>query len=144
MTTVLKTGAWDILHIGHLNVLKIAANLGSFLVVGVATDEYIKEYKGADPAFKFHERAAIISSLRMVDAVIPYGGVEELALIKTFNVDIIVVDQYFGVGASAYAKRQSEARKLMESLGLQYVIVPRTTGISSSYIKEHINVCKEL
>jgi len=139
MKTVLKTGAWDILHRGHLNVLQIAANLGSFLVVGVGTDEYIKGYKGKKPVFPFSDRAAVIASLRMVDAVIPYSRIDDLALVKVFNVDIIVVDQYFGLGDSPHAKKQYETRKLMEAMGIQYVIVPRTDGISSSYIKERIN-----
>ena len=83
MITVLKYGTWDPLHVGHLNVLEFAAQLGDRLIVGVATDEYIRTRKGSEPLMPYHDRARIIGALRMVDAVIPYNGPEDITPVKT-------------------------------------------------------------
>ena len=136
---VLKFGAWDPFHIGHLNVLRIAANLGDFLVVGVMTDARIREAKGADPVFSFHDRVAIISSLRMVDIVIPTTGLgDHQKIAEMFGVDIVVIDEAWGGVVSLENQRRADTRKSLESLGVKYVSVPRTPGISSSSIKESI------
>lgn len=135
--TVLITGAWDLFHIGHLNLLRIAANLGDFLIVTVTTDASIRKYKGKEPLFCFHDRIAIMSSLRMVDAVIPLNECEDLlAIVKTFGVDIVVTDETYSLGVSAYGQREPELIKSLESKGVTYVIVPRTPGISASSLKE--------
>lgn len=135
---VLKNGVWDILHIGHLNVLRIAAGLGT-LVVGVATDEYVQEYKGCAPTVSFHDRAALVGALRMVEAIVPYTGPEDTTAVDILHVDIMVMDQYYGIGDAPHAKRQRDARKMMEARGVRYVLVPYTPNISSTILKEKLD-----
>ena len=55
------TGVFDMFHIGHLNILKNAKEQCEYLVVGVSTDEVVRDYKGKTPIIEFNERMAIVS-----------------------------------------------------------------------------------
>ena len=132
---VLKTGAWDVLHEGHLNALEFAAQLGDRLVVGVATDAYITARKGRAPLMPYHERARLVSALRVVDATVPYRGTEDTLPVQLYGVTIKVVDPEYGVGDGAHAERQRSARVTLEALGVRFVYLPRTPGRSSSMIR---------
>ena len=132
---VYKLGAWDPFHIGHLNVLQIAANLGDILVVGVATDEWIKEYKHREPFYPFCDRVRILSELRSVDFVVPYTSAADIAPVDRYNVTVVVVDQLWGKGNSLQAKHQRRATKLFRKRGVSFVEVPRTPNISSTQIR---------
>ncbi|MDN6794492.1 MAG: adenylyltransferase/cytidyltransferase family protein [Propionibacterium sp.] len=63
-------GGFDMLHIGHLNILRAARQRCGHLVVGVATDESLEAMKGRLPVIPLSERLEIISSLRFVDTVV--------------------------------------------------------------------------
>lgn len=80
---VLANGCFDLLHVGHVRYLAGAAALGDFLVVGINSDEQVEILKGSGRPFMSElERAEIVASLRMVDAVtiFPELTVEELIL----------------------------------------------------------------
>lgn len=77
MKRVITFGTFDIFHIGHLRLLERARDLGSELHVGVSTDELNHRKKGRNPFYSYAERAAIIGSLRCVDAVFPEESLEE-------------------------------------------------------------------
>jgi D-beta-D-heptose 7-phosphate kinase/D-beta-D-heptose 1-phosphate adenosyltransferase len=85
-------GAFDILHIGHIKLLKYAAAMG-YLRVGIDTDERIKELKGPTRPFNsFNTRKEMLQSLRFVDDVIGFGSEQELIdSIKTYAPDVMVV-----------------------------------------------------
>src|SRR2546423_11208876 len=68
---VYTAGAFDLLHVGHVRIIQAAAALGDSLVVGVSTDELIREYKGHAPTVPYDERRELVAALRGVDAVIP-------------------------------------------------------------------------
>lgn len=69
MTIVLTFGTFDVLHLGHLRILKRAAALGDRLVVGVSSDALNVTKKGRAPVFTQEERMRIVSALRCVDQV---------------------------------------------------------------------------
>ena len=71
MLTGYVPGGFDMLHIGHLNILTSAAARCDRLIVGVATDESLERMKGRPPIVPHTERMALVSALRMVDAVVP-------------------------------------------------------------------------
>ena len=64
-------GGFDMLHIGHLNILTTAAQRCDHLLVGVATDESLERMKGRAPIVPHAERMAIVAALRIVDQVVP-------------------------------------------------------------------------
>lgn len=85
-------GAFDILHIGHIKLLKHAAAMG-YLRVGIDTDERIKELKGPQRPFNcFSTRKEMLESLRFVDEVVGFGSEEELIdKIKLYQPDVMVI-----------------------------------------------------
>ena len=62
-------GAFDLFHVGHLNILRHAKEQCDFLIAGVVSDEMLREVKGVDPFIPTHERVDIVRSLRYVDDV---------------------------------------------------------------------------
>ena len=67
--TVITFGTFDVLHVGHIRILKRAASLGDRLVVGVSADALNEAKKGRAPVFSQDERLEIIGSLKFVDEV---------------------------------------------------------------------------
>lgn len=64
------SGVFDLFHVGHLNLLRAASENCDRLIVGVASDEYVHDFKGITPVIPYEERAEIVSHLRFVDEVI--------------------------------------------------------------------------
>lgn len=85
-------GAFDVLHIGHIKLLKYAAAMG-YLKVGIDTDERIKELKGPTRPFNSYDiRKEFLESLRFVDEVVGFSSEEELVNhIKNYQPDIMVI-----------------------------------------------------
>lgn len=85
-------GAFDLFHVGHVEILKKAKQAGDFLLVGVHTDEDVTERRGAHlPIMNLHERALSVLSCRYVDEVVigaPMVITEDL--LTTFNISVVV------------------------------------------------------
>ncbi|MBO48495.1 MAG: hypothetical protein CMD57_05875 [Gammaproteobacteria bacterium] len=94
MTKVLVNGAFDILHSGHINLLKYAKYVGDYLIVALDTDERIKEAKGSDrPINNQRIRKMIMETLKPVDEVLLFGTDEELInIMKKADIRIIGSD----------------------------------------------------
>ncbi len=94
MTKVLVNGAFDILHSGHINLLKYAKYMGDYLIVALDTDERIKEAKGNDrPVNNQRIRKMIMETLKPVDEVVLFGSDEELInIMKKADVRVIGSD----------------------------------------------------
>ena len=78
MTKVITYGTFDLFHIGHLNILKRARELGDYLCVGVSTDEF-NALKNKKCVYPYRERAEIVGAIRFVDEVIPESNWEQKA-----------------------------------------------------------------
>ena len=90
---IFVNGTFDILHRGHLELLNFARGLGDFLMVGIDTDDRVKEKKGTTrPIHNQEERKFFLENLKSVDAVKFFSSDQELEeLIKSFQPDIMVV-----------------------------------------------------
>ena len=90
---IFVNGTFDILHRGHLELLNYAKSLGDFLLVGIDSDERVKEKKGfARPIHNQEERKFFLENLKAVDAVDIFSNDEELKnMIKCFKPDIMIV-----------------------------------------------------
>lgn len=87
---VMANGAFDILHVGHVRLLKDAKSRGDYLVVAVNSDASIKKYKNAKlPVQKEEERIEIIASLRCVDYVVKFNEPTADDLFSTVKPDIV-------------------------------------------------------
>lgn len=91
MKKVITYGTFDLLHYGHINLLKRARELGDYLIVALSTNEF-NEIKGKKCYFPYEERKQLLEAIRYVDLVIPEDDWEQKADdVKEFKVDIFVM-----------------------------------------------------
>ncbi len=97
MTKVWINGTFDIVHLGHIKMLKRGAELGDFLIVGIDSDRRVSELKGATrPINKLVSRITLLESIRYVDRVLSFDSDEELeTLIKTIQPEIMVIGEEY-------------------------------------------------
>jgi len=91
-TVVFTNGCFDVLHRGHIELFKYAKNLGSTLIVGIDTDEKVKQDKGPDRPFNsLKDRIFILESIKYIDEVVVFGSKQELqSLVALITPDILV------------------------------------------------------
>ena len=71
MKRVITYGTFDLLHYGHINLLRRAKALGDYLIVGLSTDQFNWQEKQKKSYFTYEERKAMLEAIRYVDLVIP-------------------------------------------------------------------------
>ena len=93
MKTIFVNGTFDLLHPGHVSLLNWAKSLGDYLVVGIDTDDRVREKKGSTrPIYNQTDRGIMLVSLSAVDEVRYFDSDESLEnLVKEVKPDIIVV-----------------------------------------------------
>lgn len=129
---VFTAGVWDILHIGHVNLLNRARALGETLLVGVLTDEAAERYKPR-PVMPFEQRIELIRALRMVDAAFPVHDTNATPLLQELRPDILVH------GSDIDHRPGWEiGQTWMRDNGRQFVVLPYTEGVSSSGLKNKV------
>ncbi|MBI2450058.1 MAG: adenylyltransferase/cytidyltransferase family protein [Candidatus Nealsonbacteria bacterium] len=105
MVVVFTNGCFDILHRGHLEVLKFAKSLGDKLIVGINSDKTIKMLKGEGrPINSQEDRKALLESLRFVDEVVIFDELRAGNIVKKIKPNIVVK------GAEGYTPE--EVRKI--------------------------------
>ena len=91
MRKIITYGTFDLLHYGHINILKRAKELGDYLIVAISTNEFNK-IKGKKCYFSYDERKKLVESIRYVDLVIPEDSWEQkITDIKEYKVDVFVI-----------------------------------------------------
>lgn len=126
MKRVITYGTYDLLHWGHIRLLKRARALGDYLIVALSTDE-INEFKGKKAYHSYEERKLMLEAIRYVDLVIPENDWEQKrGDIVKFNVDV------FAIGDDWEGKFD-----YLEDL-CEVVYLPRTDGISTTKIKQDL------
>ena len=126
MKKVLTYGTYDILHYGHIRLLKRAKELGDYLIVGISTDEF-NELKGKKSYYSYEIRKEMLEAIKYVDLVIPeqeWG--QKPDDIKKYEVDVVVM------GSDWEGDERFES--LREYCDVKYL--KRTDGISTSSIKD--------
>lgn len=125
--TVLTYGTYDLLHYGHLEILRRAKELGDRLIVGLSTDEF-NEIKGKKCVFPYEKRRGFLESLSYVDLVIPESSWEQKVHdVQTYEVDVFVMGHDWS-GKFDFLQVYCE---------VQYF--PRTAGISTTKLKKIIS-----
>ena len=121
--TVLTYGTFDLLHYGHLEILKRASLLGNKLIVGLSTDKF-NEIKGKTCVLPYQKRKELLESLDYVGKVIPENNWDQKVTdIQGNNIDIFVMgDDWEG--------KFDELKVFCE-----VIYLPRTKGISSSKLR---------
>lgn len=128
MTTVITFGTFDVFHVGHLRVIRRAAEFGDRLVVGVSADELNLRKKGRLPVFSQAERLEIVAALKPVDEVF----VEESLELKREY--ILAHDAQVLVMGDDWAGKFDEFEDICR---VEYL--PRTPAISTTALIEKIS-----
>ncbi len=131
------TGVFDLFHIGHLNILKMAKEQCDFLVVGVSTDELVKSYKNKTPVIPFEQRKAIVESIRYVDKVVSQTNMDKIEAWKDIHYDALFHgDDWKG------SKMYGDIEAKLSDLGVDMVFIAHTDGVSSTMISEKLTRIK--
>lgn len=128
MKKIITYGTFDLLHYGHINILKRAKEQGDYLIVALSTNEFNK-IKGKKCYFPYKERKKLVESIRYVDLVIPENNWEQkIQNIKEFKVDVFVMGDDW-TGRFDYLKEYCEVMYLS-----------RTPEISTTKIKQELGL----
>lgn len=127
------TGVFDMFHIGHLNVLNNAKSYCDYLIVGVSTDELVKEYKHKTPIIPYGERKKIVENIKCVDKVIPQESMDKLSVILKYKCDAVFVGDDWK-GTDKWKKFEEEFGKH----GVTVKYLPYTKGTSSTQLRQVI------
>lgn len=127
MKRVITYGTFDLLHYGHINLLRRAKQLGDYLIVALSTDEF-NRLKGKSCYFSYEERKKLLESIRYVDLVIPEENWEQ----KRTDIPLYHVDTF--VMGDDWAGKFDSLADLCE-----VVYLPRTEEISTTKIKEDLH-----
>ena len=123
MKRVITYGSFDLLHYGHINLLKRAKELGDYLIVCLSTDEFNEKEKHKKAYFSYDKRKMLLEAIRYVDLVIPEESWEQKVTdIHEYHIDVFVLGKF------DYLKNE----------GVEVVYLPRTPEISTTQIKKDL------
>jgi glycerol-3-phosphate cytidylyltransferase len=125
---VLTYGTFDLLHHGHVRLLRRARALGDFLIVALSTDEF-NALKGKKAYHDYATRKEVLEAVRYVDLVIPESSWDQKADdVRDHDIDVVVMgDDWAGSDRFDYLSELCEL-----------VFLPRTEGVSTTEIKEDL------
>ena len=132
MKRVITYGTFDLLHYGHINILKRAKSYGDYLIVALSTDEF-NALKGKKCYFTYEQRKKLVEAVRYVDLVIPETCWEQKVNdVKEYHVDTFVMgDDWAG------------KFDFLKETGVEVVYLPRTPEISTTQIKTQLKEDKK-
>ena len=126
MKKVITYGTYDLLHVGHINLLRRAREYGDYLIVVLSSDEF-NAIKGKKAYYSFEDRKKILEAIRYVDEVLPeYTWEQKIDDVVNNNVDVFVMGDDWK-GKFDFLKDYCEV-----------VYLPRTEGISTTKIKQDL------
>ena len=130
MITGYVPGGFDMLHVGHLNILTEAAKRCDRLIAGVATDESLERMKGRGPIVPLAERMAMVAALRMVDSVVPDYDQDKRLAWKRSPFDVLFKGTDWE-GTDTGSRLEAE----MAEVGASVVYLPYTPTTSSTMLR---------
>ena len=127
MKKIITYGTFDLLHYGHINLLKRAKQMGDYLIVCLSTDEFNKNSKNKECYFSYEIRKQLLESICYVDLVIPENNWnQKIDDIKEFGIDTFVMGDDWK-GKFDFLKDYCEV-----------IYLPRTKEISTTKIKKDL------
>lgn len=130
MKRILTYGTFDLLHFGHIEILRRAKALGDYLIVALSTDEF-NSIKGKKAYHNYETRKKMLEAIRYVDLVIPENTWEQKRQdIFEYKVDVVVM------GSDWEGNENFERLKDICNI----VYLPRTEGVSTTKIKNDLGL----
>ena len=134
MKRILTYGTFDLLHYGHIRLLKRAKELGDYLIVALSTDEF-NDIKGKKSYHNYETRKKMLEALRYVDLVIPENTWEQKKSdVLDFKVDVVVMGSDW---------KNSEKFEYLKEY-CEVVYLDRTEGVSTTKIKKDLKLQEEI
>ena len=131
-TIVLTNGCFDLIHRGHLHILRQAKACGDILIVAVNSDRSVKMIKGPGrPVLAEQDRVELIAALEMVDYVVLFDEPDPYRVIDTLRPNVLVKGGDWGV-------ERIIGSDIVEREGGRVVVVPYLKGFSTTEIIERI------
>ena len=129
---VFTNGCFDIIHLGHIDYLSKAKDLGDILLIGLNTDDSVKRLKGKNrPIKNQQERAVLLASLQFVDGVILFNTDTPYDLIKKIEPDILIK-------GSDYKKEEIVGADILQNTGGEIITIDFLEGYSTTSILDKI------
>jgi len=128
------TGVFDMFHVGHLNILRKAKGKCDKLIVGICTDELVRDLKDRDPVIPFEERAEIIRNITFVDRVVPQEKIDEIGDYHKLQFDVMFKGDDWK-GTDKWNRLEKEFKKY----GVEVVYFPYTKHVSSTKLRKIID-----
>ena len=130
MKRILTYGTFDLLHYGHIRLLKRAKELGDYLIVALSTDEF-NQLKNKKAYHNYETRKKMLEAIRYVDLVIPEENWnQKINDVKEYHVDMVVM------GSDWKGNEKFEILKPY----CEVVYLERTEGISTTKIKKELGM----
>jgi glycerol-3-phosphate cytidylyltransferase len=135
--TLYTGGTFDLFHSGHVNFLRVCAEIGNTVVVSLNTDEFIEAYKGKPPVISYKDRYEVLIACKYVDWVIPNsGGADSKPAIQEASPDIIAIGSDWA--RKDYCAQMGFTQDWLDERGISLIYIPYTAGISSTAIKARL------
>jgi glycerol-3-phosphate cytidylyltransferase len=132
-------GAFDLFHVGHLNLLKHAKSRCDFLIAGVVSDEVLKTQKGVTPVIPLAERLEIVRNIRCVDDAVAAVVLEKLDIWRELRFDVFFKgDDWRGTEKGERLEREFAA------VGVEVVYFPYTLSTSSTTLRRALDSINRL
>jgi D-beta-D-heptose 7-phosphate kinase/D-beta-D-heptose 1-phosphate adenosyltransferase len=129
---VLTNGCFDLLHVGHVHLLREAARQGDVLIVAINSDDSVRRLKGGNrPLISAAERAALLAALNSVDAVVVFDEDTPRELLEEVRPDVLVK-------GGDYREDQVVGRRRIAEWGGSVVLIPLVPDRSTSGLVERI------
>ncbi len=137
MRNIYVGGCFDVLHQGHIHLLKESRNLGDYLVVAVNSDKFIEQYKKKPAVYSENERLEIIKAIKYVDeAFIMHRWEDQPGHILRLNISIITHgDDWKG---DSLIKQLGITKEFMDEHKIELKYIPLIQGVSSTEIKGRV------
>lgn len=123
-------GVFDMFHVGHLNLLKHAKEQCDYLIVGVNSDELVREYKKKETVVYEEERAEIVASIKYVDQCVIADTLDKTEQWEKYRFDAVFIGDDWKGNA-----RWLQTEKELERVGAEVVYLGYTPGVSSTYLR---------
>ena len=133
MKVAFTNGCFDILHLGHLEILTKSKEFGDRLIVAVNSDESVRKLKGKErPINDFQTRSNMLASFSFVDYVVEFSDDTPKKLIQIIKPDFLIK-------GGDYKKKDIVGNDIVSSYGGETIIIPLVNGLSSTNTINKLN-----
>lgn len=127
-------GAWDLFHIGHLNILRRAREECDYVIAGVVVDDVLREVKGRPPVVPLSERMEIVGALRCVDEVVVDSSSDKVVMWERLGFDVL-----FKGDDWRSTPKGDRLERTLGAVGVKVVYLPYTLHTSSTVLRRFID-----